>query len=79
MLPRGPDYHYTPEDIEFIKKETMMDQAVIQHWARQFRWKLGSNLLPGGMTAEEFLKASPESLDEKVMLLPFLSSFQLFE
>lgn len=43
-----------------------MDQAVIQHWACHFRWKLRSNLLPGGMTAEEFLKASPESLDEKV-------------
>ncbi len=69
MLHRGPDYHYKPEDTEFIKKETMKDQAVIQHWARQFRWRVGSNFLPAGMTAEEYLKASPESLSDKVIPL----------
>lgn len=74
MLPRGPDYFYKPEDIEFIKKETMKDQPVIQHWARQLRWKVRNNMLPVGITAEEFLKASPESLDGKVMFLPFSSS-----
>ena len=75
MLQRAPDYHYKPEDIENIRKNSGYGKEQIQHWARQLRWKLGSNLLPAGMTAEEFLKASFESLDGKVMFLPFLSSF----
>jgi hypothetical protein len=66
MLPRGPDYKYKPEDIEFIKTETGKGKEDIQYWARQFRWKMGINKLPGGLNAEEFLRSSPESSYDKV-------------
>jgi hypothetical protein len=67
MLPRGPDYFYKPEDIEFIMKESHHEKEHIQHWARQLRWKASINKLPGSMNMEEFLKTSQESLEEKVM------------
>lgn len=67
MLPRGPDYFYKPEDIEFIMKESKHEKEHIQHWARQLRWKASINKLPGSMNMEEFLKAPQESLDEKVV------------
>jgi predicted NUDIX family phosphoesterase len=67
MLPRAPDYLFKPEDVELIMKETGKDKEHIHHWARQLRWKAGMNKLPGSMSIEEFLKASAESLDEKVM------------
>ena len=70
MLPRGPDYKYKPEDIDFIQKETMKDQAVIKNWEKCLRFRI-SSLSPEDI--EEYLKASPESLDGKVMFLPFLS------
>jgi hypothetical protein len=66
MLPRAPDYFFTPEDVELIEKETGKDTKVIQHWAANLRWKVSANMLPAGMSTEEFLKASPESLHEKV-------------
>lgn len=69
MLPRGPDYKYKPEDINFIKKETGKEREDIQYWARQFRWQIGINKLPGGLNAEEFLRSSPESSYDKVTWL----------
>ena len=66
MLPRAPAYHYTPEDIELCMKETENKKEDIQHWARQFRWRASINSLPGGLSAEEYLKATPETLDSKV-------------
>jgi len=66
MLPRGPDYKYKPEDIEFIKTETGKGKEDIQYWARQFRCKMDINKLPGGLNAEEFLRSSPESSYDKV-------------
>ena len=62
----GPDYKYKPEDINFIKKETGKEREDIQYWARQFRWQIGINKLPGGLNAEEFLRSSPESSYDKV-------------
>jgi hypothetical protein len=67
ILPRAPDYFYRPEDIELIMKETRNEKEHIQHWARQLRWKASINKLTGGMSIQEFLKASPEALSEKVM------------
>ena len=67
MLPRAPACFYTPEDMEVIKKETGMEKEIIQHWAANLRWKMGIDKLPGGMDIVEFLKASPESLEGKVM------------
>lgn len=66
MLPRAPACFFTPDDVELIVKETGKDKEHIQHWARQLRWKAGMNKLPGSMSIEEFLKASAESLHEKV-------------
>jgi hypothetical protein len=66
MLPRAPTYYYMPEDLELCMKETEKKKEDIQHWARQFRWRASINSLPGGLSAEEYLKASPESLDDKV-------------
>jgi hypothetical protein len=66
MLPRAPACFYTPEDVEFIKKETGIEKEIIQHWAYNLRWKMGIDKLPDGMDIVEFLKASPESLDGKV-------------
>jgi hypothetical protein len=67
MLPRAPACFYTPEDVELIRKETGKDKEVIEHWAYNLRWRMGINKLPNGMDVEEFLKASEESLDGKVM------------
>jgi hypothetical protein len=66
LLSRCPDYFFKPEDIVWIKKETAKEREDIQYWARQFRWKLSINKLPGGLNAEEFLRSSPESLADKV-------------
>lgn len=64
MLPRGPDYFFKPEDIEFIKTETGKEKGDIQYWARQFRWKMGINKLPGGLNAEDFTKKEISHLEE---------------
>ena len=70
MLPRAPACFFTPEDVELIVKETRMEKGVVQHWAYNLRWKSANfNKLPGDMSIEEYLKASSESLDGKVMLL----------
>ena len=66
MLPRAPDYFFKPEDVEFIMKDNGMEKKVIKSWEKRLRWRISINSLPGGMSIEEFLKASPESLDDKV-------------
>ena len=66
MLPRAPACFYTPEDVELIMTERKMDKTVILHYAANLRWKMNMNKLPPGMNIDEFLKASPESLDGKV-------------
>ena len=67
MLPRAPEYFFTPEDVELITKETGMDKTVIQHWAFSLRWKMDKNLLGTGVASiQEYLQASAESLAEKV-------------
>ncbi len=66
MLPRAPAYFYTPEDVNLIMKETELEKGAILNWASNMRWKASINSLAGGMSVEEFLKASPESLDNKV-------------
>jgi hypothetical protein len=66
MLPRAPACFFTSEDVELIKKETGIDKEPIQHWAANLRWRMSINKLPDGLNVEEFLKASQESLDEKV-------------
>ena len=66
MLPRAPTYFFTAEDMELIMKETELDKAPILNWASNMRWKTSTNSLPGGLNAEEYLQASPESLEDKV-------------
>jgi hypothetical protein len=66
MLPRAPDCIFTSKDVESIIEETGMDKEVIQHWARHLRWKMNLDKLPGSMSIEEFLKATPDSLSDKV-------------
>ena len=67
MLPRAPGCVFTPEDVELCVQNTGHDKEVIQYWARQLRWKMNSNKLPGGLDIEEYLRASPESISDKVM------------
>lgn len=66
MLQRAPDYLYSPEDIQLIMKETAIKKEDIQYWARQFRWKMSINKIPGNMNAEEYLKSSTYSVSDKV-------------
>ena len=73
MLPRAPACFYTPEDVEFIMKERKMEKEVIQHYAANLRWRASIKKLPHGMSIEEFLKASPESLDGKVIFTAYPS------
>jgi hypothetical protein len=69
MIPRVPEYFFTPEDVELITKETGIDENMIQHWARSLRCKMGKNLLGTGVASiQEYLQASAESLAEKVFL-----------
>ena len=77
MLPRAPPCFFTPEDVDLITKETEMDEAVIQHWARSLRWRTDNNLLGDGVTSvEDFLQTSAESLAEKVnFIVDVLASF----
>ena len=64
MLPRVSECFFTQEDVKLITKETKMDNSVIQHWAYSLRWRMVINLL--GTSVQEYLKASAESLAEKV-------------
>ena len=64
MLPRAPACFYTPEDVEVIKKETEKDKPTIKNWEKCLRFRM-SSLSPAEI--EAYLKASPESLDGKVM------------
>jgi hypothetical protein len=67
MLARVPDCYFTPEDVALITKETDLEPAVIQNWAKCLRWRMGNNFFGRGIaSAEEYLKASEESLAEKV-------------
>jgi len=67
MLPRAPACFFTAEDVELVVKETGMQKEVILHWAANLRWKKSSSGLIGNMNVNEFLKASAESLNGKVM------------
>ncbi len=67
MLPRAPGCVFTTEDVELCVKETGHDKETVQHWAANLRWKVSTNSLPGRVSVEEYLKASPESLSDKVM------------
>ena len=67
MLPRAPGCVFTPEDVDFIAKETELDKETILHWAANLRWRASTNALPGRMSVEEYLKASPESPEGKVI------------
>ena len=67
MLPRAPDCYFTPEDVDLINHETGLEPAVILHWASNLRWRLKNNFLGVDMASvEAYLKASEESLAEKV-------------
>ena len=66
LLPRAPNYFYKPEDVQHIMQLTEKDESAIKDWAANRRWRASINKLPGGMSMEEYLKASPESLSEQV-------------
>jgi hypothetical protein len=67
MLARVPDCYFTPEDVALITKETDLEPAVILHWSSTLRWKGANNCLGRDVgSVEEYLKASVESLAEKV-------------
>ena len=66
MLPRAPACFYTPEDVELCMKQTGNDKPAIKNWEKCLRFRM-SHRSPTEI--EEYLKASPESLDGKVMCL----------
>lgn len=53
MLPRLPGCFFTPEDIGIVLKETGLDIAQIEQWAKNFRIRL-----PRVEDKEAFLRAS---------------------
>jgi hypothetical protein len=68
MLARVPDCHFTSEDIAFITKETGLEPTAIRHWASNLRWKCANNGFGHDVgSVQEYLEASQESLDEKVI------------
>ena len=68
MLARVPDCYFTPEDVALIAKETDLEPAVIRYWASNLRWKGANNGFGRDVgSVEEYLKASVESLAEKVI------------
>ena len=68
MLPRAPDCHYTQEDIELCMQQTGHDKPTIKNWEKCLRFKFRMSH-KSHAEIEEYLKASPESLDGKVMSL----------
>ena len=66
MLPRAPACFYTPEDVELCMKQTGNDKPAIKNWEKCLRFRM-SHRSPTEI--EVYLKASPESLDGKVMCL----------
>ncbi len=64
MLPRAPGCVFTTEDVELCVKETGHDQATIKNWEKCLRFRMSHK---SHAEIEEYLKASPESLSDKVM------------
>jgi len=58
MLPRAPDCLFTEEDVFFIVSQTGLDEAQIQQWAWNFRFRF---------PPEERAKILSESRPEQVL------------
>ncbi len=70
MLPRAPECFFTDGDVALISKETGLNTALIQNWAKCLRWRMKNNLFGLGIASvEDYLKASEDNLAAQVMLL----------
>ena len=67
MLPRAPDCYFTPGDVDLITKETGLDMLGVHNWAKCFRWRMKTSFGHDVASIQEYLKASEESLVEKVI------------
>jgi len=61
ILPRAPEYIFTPEDVELVVAETGLRTQQVIHWADTLRWKIKNHLLGD---IEEFFKACSDSQDK---------------
>jgi hypothetical protein len=66
MIPRAPACFFSPDDMELCINQTKNDKPAIKNWEKCLRFRM-SHRSPTEI--EEYLKASPESLDGKVMCL----------
>jgi hypothetical protein len=73
MLPRAPACVFTPEDVDLCVKKTGHDKPTIKNWEKCLRFRMSHK---SHAEIEEYLKASPESLEGKVMSLTLLLSIR---
>ena len=66
MLPRAPGCVFTPEDVELCVRETGHDMPTIKNWEKCLRFRMSHK---SHAEIEGYLKASLESLEEKVISL----------
>ncbi len=66
MLPNVPACFYSDEEVELCMKQTGKNKKEIKNWEKCLRFRMSHR---SHEEIEKYLKASPESLEGKVMIL----------